>query len=850
MDIRTGSADFSSLRGSGPRTAQQAIVFPRNVDKAAVGLLGYSVEFGDNNDHNFGRCEIRVEATITANVVTVTSTLGLRDFSGDWDDDYLGSVDFAVLADLVSATAPPPRNDMVIVDMEANQAVQFFRAAAFLDAASVLPDNAIRLVANKATGLRVYVDYDAFSGLPVVSHLTGQMTVNTGGTSFTLDPINAGGAIAPRADSQVNQAVADQTLNFMLDGSWSVGTVTVTVQVWDQAAPATKSAPFTRTLTFTDVAALDVFVVGVHYTAQGLDLAAPSLGDIVSAMGRLRSTYPVGDVSINGYTAIDYGEDVNFTITSSGGCGDGMDDLLDKLDDMQGGSSDTYVGFLPQLSLISTPGSNIGGCGTPGRGVIFIDQTADVPHEVGHALGHKHAPCSPGVCNPPPANVDDHYPQYGSFPAGSIGVFGFDPASNTVFDPASTADFMAYWGPQWVSAYTYMGLAGAFPATGGGGGPGLSHAHALGNVPVETLMLKLVVSRDRAVKRLPSFHFESLPRRTSAACSEFTVELLDACRRTLVCATIDCGCQLAGCHCWPRKMQGAIPFPPGARWLLVYEDDRKIHEECIPLPPRLKITGTKPAEAGTLVCWEPVAVDAERAALDCCDDDCGGLTYVVHWFDEEDGVWRGVVPRTQRTEALIPARLTRRGGARVRVLATRGVATGFVELALKPGGSGDGNGHGTGTGTGPGNGGADGSGSGNGNGNGNGNGGGHCGVDPTKPTKPARGDTPTIHLEGYDGKAHTATVGTHVLRATAVDELGKSVAPLRVRWYDEQGAELAVGPALDLRRLPIGRNVIRVAMRTEDGVALGKSWVIERNNLGHRVQSAIDVPLPDRKPGA
>ena len=181
MEIRIGSADFSApLRGSGPRTASQAVIFPRAVNQAAVGLIGYSAAFGDNDDHNIGKLQIKVDATVTSNVVNVTATLGLRDWSGDWDDDYQGTVEFAVLADLVSATAPPPRGDMVIVDMEANQAVQFFRAARFLDASNVLPDNAIALVESKATGFRMYVDYDAFSGLPPVSHLTGQMTVRTG----------------------------------------------------------------------------------------------------------------------------------------------------------------------------------------------------------------------------------------------------------------------------------------------------------------------------------------------------------------------------------------------------------------------------------------------------------------------------------------------------------------------------------------------------------------------------------------------------------------------------------------------------------------------------------------------
>ena len=800
MEIRIGSADFSApLRGSGPRTATQAIVFPRAVNQAAVGLIGYSAAFGDNDDHNIGKLQIQVEGTITSNVVNVTATLGLRDWSGDWDDDYQGTVEFTVLADLVSATAPPPRGDMIIVDMEANQAVQFFRAARFLDASNALPDNAISLVESKATGFRMYVDYDAFSGLPPVSHLTGQMTVKTGSTTLTLDPINSGGAIVPLADSAINQAVADNTLNFMLEGAWCVGTVTVTVQVWDAADSSTKSAQFTRTLTFVPVAPLDIYIVGVHYTAQGLDLTAPTQSDIVtSAMARLRATYPVGEVSINGYSTLDYGENVNFTIGTQGGCGDGMNDLLDKLSDMQGGSSDVYAGFLPDLNLIQTPGSNIGGCGTVSQAAIFVDQVGDVPHEVGHALGRQHAPCNAGKCNPPPANVDDHYPQYGAFPAGSIGVFGFDPTTNTVFDPAKTADFMAYWGPQWVSAYTYMALGGAFPAQNGGPGAGLASGHALGNVPVETLMLKLVVTRERQVRRLPSFHFESLPRTFANDCSDFTVELLDACRRTLVCAPLDCGCQQAGCHCWPRNMRGAVPYPAAARWLLVYENDRKIHEECIPArPPRIKLAQPESTERGTLLAWEPLAQE-DALEAECCAPCCDALLYLVHWFDEEDGIWRGIAPRGTARTALVPANLYRRADLRVRVLASCGVATGYTEVTIPRGGK-----------------------------QGGGNGGDGCNNPPTA----GRPDTnATLVLEGYDAKARGPSPGTQVLRVTAIGELGKSVEVSRVRWYGERGEQLAAGSQLDLRRLPRGAQTVRVSMRTADGGWLQQSWRLERTS--------------------
>jgi hypothetical protein len=68
---------------------------------------------------------------------------------GNWDDNCDGNVEFVVLADFAPVTAPPPRPDLQIVDMEQNQAEQFFRAATYLDAPHALPNNSIYLVARK-----------------------------------------------------------------------------------------------------------------------------------------------------------------------------------------------------------------------------------------------------------------------------------------------------------------------------------------------------------------------------------------------------------------------------------------------------------------------------------------------------------------------------------------------------------------------------------------------------------------------------------------------------------------------------------------------------------------------------
>jgi hypothetical protein len=83
---------------------------------------------------------------------------------------------------------------------------------------------------------------------------------------------------------------------------------------------------------------------------------------------------------------------------------------------------------------------------------------ATMGHEVGHALGLSHTPCGG------PANVDAGYPAYEPYdpagtPTASIGEYGFEFLNGLqrLRDP-STADFMSYCGPEWMSIYHHNRL--------------------------------------------------------------------------------------------------------------------------------------------------------------------------------------------------------------------------------------------------------------------------------------------------------------------------------------------------------------------------------------------------------
>jgi hypothetical protein len=97
-----------------------------------------------------------------------------------------------------------------------------------------------------------------------------------------------------------------------------------------------------------------------------------------------------------------------------------------------------YVGGIVGISYIGANAS----VGYDGSSAVEI-----ISHELGHSWGRSHAPC--GING----NTDPNYP----YPAGNIGMYGFDVATSTLYPP-STAEVMSYCHPQWISDYTYTGV--------------------------------------------------------------------------------------------------------------------------------------------------------------------------------------------------------------------------------------------------------------------------------------------------------------------------------------------------------------------------------------------------------
>ncbi|MEM1031396.1 MAG: M66 family metalloprotease [Myxococcota bacterium] len=112
----------------------------------------------------------------------------------------------------------------------------------------------------------------------------------------------------------------------------------------------------------------------------------------------------------------------SFSAYCSGGCVSGLGFV--------GGPSDTYT----RASI---------GLGFTGQGSVDT-----MLHEIGHNHGRPHAPCG-GASGP-----DPQYP-YGG---GSIGSWGFDVYSQTLYAPNQYTDMMGYCNPTWISDFNFLRL--------------------------------------------------------------------------------------------------------------------------------------------------------------------------------------------------------------------------------------------------------------------------------------------------------------------------------------------------------------------------------------------------------
>lgn len=818
MEIRSNALLFPKTKNAGPIAASTTLTFPRAVTTAVAALTGYSATYENHSDHHLGRLDINLDTAIdTADprVIRVEGGFALRDFSGTFDDAYSGTVTFAVFADLVPATggSGTPRTDLVITDAEITQAVQHFRSALHLDSANVFPDNSIRLCEDKATGIRLWVDYDRNSGLTPINTLSGTLMVTGPAGSATLLPLNS---IVAKYESQVSRANASETLNFIIPEGLCRGMVTISARVFAQGNAAEFSDFFQRTLVFEPMTPIRLFAVGINYTGPdtipGMPTGAPQPADFVTLFTTTELLYPIPLVMQTGFMTMVYNEEIKSDISK--GC-DKFSDLRDEIKDLRGDSTDVFFGLLNT----GVDRGTVGGCGGDGGACVgTIGRPGTAAHELGHVFGRQHAPCDNVTRCKRPKDTDDDYPNYSGFDSDSIGEFGFDTTTGAVLNPGNAHDIMGYSDNDWISPYNYKALMTRIPVDNGGIADLAAAAGEDGRAlrasirrPIVVreevpalrphLFTRFAINRDRSVEWQTAFHFATQPQDVLGRPTQFVIEQRDAMGRILLAEYLyeqrsGCGCSGDTCL-WPKRFRQDIPFDPQAKKLVILECDKEIFATDIPDAPKLQLTckGGDDAETATVACTWSAGGEGVR-----------GLWYLLQWRDRR-GVWRGVTPRTQKTEWDVPKSLWKREKeVALRVLASSGIATGIAEcsFALAPR------------------------------------------RDRTKGPREA-----TLHLLGAEPASAASAALPPMVRVAVRSDDGTTSVAGDVTWHGANGGLLGRGRSLPLNVLPVGVHAV-TAYVADTGEGSGTAtWMFERTRDGryfwHR--GTITYPEPDCQPG-
>jgi hypothetical protein len=674
VEIRTGSLTFPSEHDTGPRTTFAVFNFTKSVSQAVAALAGTGFGFSQpHGDHHLGQVNVSLSTAWDDDVVTVTGTFGVRDWSNNFDDYYDGTIQFVLLAELDEASIP---SNLSITGVEYNQAIQFFRSK--LDPAIARPDNSIPMIAMKNTSLRVYVDTQSDPTRPIISTISGRLEFRLPGSSTwnTADPLNQN--IQPKLDSSINRANKDDTLNFFIPGVLCVGNVDFRVRVFDSNhpnQPGYTSGQFQNTLKFTQVAPLRVYGIGIHYVGKDKDIAAPSYASLRDTLLRVNDLFPIGLLSITGFEVIDY--DGDFDDMSGDKCGSGWDGLLRKLHEMQGDNDDVYFGLIDRS--VKDTDTAYGGCGDGGVASSFVRSNDDEftgAHETAHAFGRRHAPCGDSPLGYP-KNVDPNYPMYDALPSASIGECGTD--FNTVKDPASVKDFMSYCHPVWVSPYTYEGLRQHFPASQSSASEraqSIQPPERL-STPSQHLFLNFRIYSNRKIEVFPSFHYISLPTVKSGDWTPYVIELRDRHNHPLHSQRVWLTDPYTDLDSASVDFYKPIPFSERtARVVFICsnkEDCERKELLSIDVPedsPKVRITyPSKVSEqlSGKVgVTWEAHFHDK-------------GLNYLLRYSNDGGSTWRAVAPSLQVTQYIVDFDLLPGGEkCQLQVLATEGIRTGMA----------------------------------------------------------------------------------------------------------------------------------------------------------------------------
>ena len=353
------------------------------------------------------------------------------------------------------------------------------------------------------------------------------------------------------------------------------------------------------------------------------------------------------------------------------------------------GSNDIYVGLLPKDTPITLK-SSIRGISAQGGGVAIASayDTRALEHEVGHAFGAGHAPGC-GAANP-----DVNYPTYGLFPSGSIGEFGFDYATSTVYNPGSVGDLMTYCdqprpfplvpAATWISPYNYTLIMSGTANFTGAENFGDQRA---GRIARDFVVLNFRLHRDGRVELFPSYHVHGLmPERPVAPELPIYCELLGATGEVITSRR----CQVFNSHQDPDgpyiDFHEVLPWDLDVHAIAVVRHRKVIHthtiEAAVPSVTIKKMHRIKQRDVGKHGDLMQIDWDGKSGEKT--------LHFLLRYSNDDGGTWRTIAADLIKRRAVVSLDLLA-GGQRCKfqVCASAGVRTSVSEtsafaIARKP----------------------------------------------------------------------------------------------------------------------------------------------------------------------
>jgi len=322
----------------------------------------------------------------------------------------------------------------------------------------------------------------------------------------------------------------------------------------------------------------------------------------------------------------------NLTDTTGGGCGKGWNQLWNQLRTLYFATGQDANHYALMKTGIPTA---YGGCGGGNVGASFVGGGSVMAQELGHGLGRAHAPgCGAG-------GPDPNYPHYTHPPTGTIGEYGFDYATGTVYDPSTSTDFMGYCGNQWVSPYTYRALINGINNQPSPSAPSVTNVEQL-HYEEEHLYLGIRIDCNGKTELLNGFRMIGPPANPSGKETQYTVEIQDDNGKILFAKNLTLEEAHQDIHHSHTEYFDALPMYKEAKKIVFkcshHNDPTHIEETIFEIPsepPTLTLNTTKlnipkPGESVKLE-WTANCQPAEK------------MNYIIRYSNDGGKTWTPIV---------------------------------------------------------------------------------------------------------------------------------------------------------------------------------------------------------------